>query len=253
MARSLTPDSPLLAAIEARLLFTLGRLRESEASARESLALSAVAPTVAPQIPALARLRLSLTMYYTYRPREALDLVRPLLGDASALPQDSRETAQALQNRLVSDLSGGAHAERSPGGPKLVSAAPVPHDAEAAAAVQEIRNGLWDKAAVALASASARSADDVVIRYHLARAYEAAGKLPEARATLEAILRDTTKVPRTLHGWALIRLGSAMQQTGDQLGAAEQFRKAAALRGFIFSRAAEDRLRHLSDPARPEG
>lgn len=252
-ARSITPDSPLLAAIEARLLFSLGRLREAEAEARQSLALSEAPPTVAPQIPALARLRLALTMYYTYRPRESLELVRPLLADGSTLPPDYRDTAQALQGRLVSDLSGDGHVNRGPGGPKLVSAAPVPRDAEAAAAVQEIRDGLPEKATEVLASASARSAGDVVIQYHLARAYQAAGRIPEARAALESILQDTAKVPRTLHGWALIHLGSAMQRTGDSAGAAEQFRKAAALRGFVFSRAAEDRLRHLSDQLPPEG
>jgi tetratricopeptide (TPR) repeat protein len=263
-ARALEPGSPLFAAVEARLLFSLGRLAAAEAAAREAIRLSEVLPGTAPQIAAMARLRLALTLYYQYRPREALAELSPLLSEEAELLGDAPATVRALHGRLAADLgiseaaSAAAGPPASTGGapvipPRLVSAAPVPGHPEAAAAVERLRAGSADVAAAELASVAAREPADAVVRYHLARAYQESGRRADGVAELRRVLADGARIPRTLQGWALIRLGAAMEAEGNRPEAERSYRKAAELRGFVFSRAARDRLKHPADPVPPEG
>jgi len=129
----------------------------------------------------------------------------------------------------------------------------LPDDPLAAAAVERLRDGAAAEAAAALAAATGRNPGDLVLRYHLARAYEAAGRRSEAMAELHRCLEPKAGLPRTLQGWALIRLGAALEAEGKWLEAEDQYRRAASLKGFPFRRAAQERLRHPGPGIPPEG
>ncbi len=296
--RAREPASPLFAALDARLNFFTGHLAAAESAARQAIALSSAPPAVTPDIPALARLRLAQSLYYQYRPREALEELMPLLEPDSHLPEGYGAIASALDARLRVDLTeapmtvaGSASAAGAataspfpapattgpgPGAPagaasppgtgadgraavtptkpgSIAAAAPLPNDPLAAAAVERLRDGAAAEAAAALAAATGRNPGDLVLRYHLARAYEAAGRRSEAMAELRRCLEPKAGLPRTLQGWALIRLGAALEAEGKWLEAEDQYRRAASLKGFPFRRAAQERLRHPGPGIPPEG
>lgn len=260
-ARSLEPASPLLAAIEGRLQFALGRLAAAEKISRDCLDLSRAEPAVTPVVPALARVRLALSLYYEYRPAEAATELRPLLQPGAELPEGVPETVRSLAARLSMDLAdptlkSAAPAQSEDGrpaepSPRAAAAAPAPLDA--AAAFAKLRGGEPAPAIESLTSAIEKDPNDPVSRYHLARAYEAAGRRPEAVAALARCLEAGAALPRTLQGWAMIRLGAALEAEGKRAEAETWYHRAADLKGFVFRRAAEDRLKHAGDQPPPEG
>jgi len=261
-ARALEPASPLLAAIEGRLLYGLGLLGDAERVSRESLALAEAAPIVTPAVPALARLRLALTLYYEYRPSDAAVELRPLVLPGADLPEGVPESVQSLAMRLSMDLSDpgldptlAGRGHRGPGvgsdPPKPSAAAPTPLDA--AAAFTRLRGGEPSQATEWLTSAVEKDPNDPVALYHLARAYGAEGKRSDAVAALSKCLGQGPRLPKTLQGWAMIRMGASLEADGKRAEAEVWYHRAADLKGFVFRRAAVDRLRHPDDQGPPQG
>jgi tetratricopeptide (TPR) repeat protein len=263
-ARELEPDSPLLTTIEARLLFGIGRLHEAEGTARAAMEMAVRIQGVAPAIPALARLRVALALYYQYRPAEAMEMVGQLASARAHLSPEARDSLDRLDRRLRRDLglgpaaaatqpisgAGGRDGKRST---RLVAAAPVPPDGPARAALATLRAGRPEEAATALAGAAVEAPEDPVLRYHLARAHQMAGDHEKATEELRRLLSSGVKLPKTLRGWALIRMGAALEASGHHDRARSYFREGSTLRGFVFSRAATDRLMHPEESFFPEG
>jgi tetratricopeptide (TPR) repeat protein len=262
-ARELEPDSPLLTAIEARLLFAIGRLDEAERTARAAMEMAERIQGVAPGIPALARLRVALALYYQYRPKEAMEMVGQLDSGRAHLSPEARDSLDRLDRRLRRDLGLGPAAVPEPipgaGGrdkkrsTRLVAAAPMPPSGPARAALATLRAGRPDEAATALARATVEAPEDPVLRYHLARAHQMAGDHEKATEELRRLLSSGVKLPKTLRGWALIRMGAALEASGHHDRARSYFREGSTLRGFVFSRAATDRLMHPEESFFPEG
>jgi predicted Zn-dependent protease len=180
-----------------------------------------------------------------------------LSGEEAALGEASA-TARGLYERLIRDLpvaanppAAGETAADGAAAPRMVSAAPVPLGAESA--LEKLRGGNAEAAAAELASVVSRSPEDLVARYHLARAYQAARKHDESVSELRRVIADGSSIPRTLKGWALMRIGEEADSGGNRTEAETWFRRAADLKGFIFAKAAEDRLKHPADPAPTEG
>lgn len=263
-ARAAEPGSPLLAAAEARLHFLIGHLSSAEKTARESVAMMSEVPGVLPEIGAMARLRTALSLYYSYRPREALEQAVQLDSPAASVPEDAQPTLQSLLVRLRADLGetprppagdpGGSDGAPDPSKPvRALTAAPVPSDPEAASAVARLTTATCAESIAVLEKAARLHPEDAVVRYHLARAYQIAGKNAEAVAELKKLVAPAAALPRLLQGWANLRLGSLQEAAGDRTAAEISYRRAAATKGFLFRRAAEDRLLHpgVKDP--PEG
>ncbi|MBI3450999.1 MAG: tetratricopeptide repeat protein [Acidobacteria bacterium] len=260
LARAVEPRSPLLAAVDGRLQFALGRLGAAEAASRECLEMSRTEPAVTPAVPALARVRLALALYYQYEPRAAADELAPLLAAGEDQPEGVADSVRSLSERLRMDLGeplllGGAKTVEMDGhqeAPARVTA-PAPAPVAIAAGLQRLHAGAPAEAIESLAAAVNRDPNDPVLRYHLGRAYQTAGRRGEAVAALTSALESPTKLPRVLQGWAMIRLGSAMDGDARRAQAEDWYRKASQLKGFLFRRAAEDRLRHDGDQLPPEG
>jgi len=260
-ARALSPSSPLFAAIEARLQYSLGHLGAAERLARESIALSREGPRVAPTIPVLARLRLALALYYQYRPEEAAAELRPLLSPDADLPEGTPGPVGSLAARLRVQLAdatlvlapavSASDGVPDPAPPRPTAAAPAPLDA--AAAFTRLRGGEPTPAIESLSAAIAKDPDDPIARYHLARALDAAGRRDESVAALTKSLEAGPRLPRALQGWAMIRLGIALESEGKRKEAEAWYQRAGELKGFPFRRAALDRLKNPSDQAPPEG
>jgi len=260
LARAIEPRSPLLAAVDGRLQFALGRLGAAEAASRESLEMSRAEPGVTPAVPALARVRLALALYYEYEPRASAAELRPLIEGGDDLPEGVAESVLSLSDRLRMDLAepllfGGSRSAEPPGRPEtpVRLTAPAPAPTEIADGLARLRGGAAVDAIELLSAAVNRDPGDPILRYHLARAYQTAGRRAEAVAALTKSLESPVKLPRVLQGWAMIRLGSALAGDARRPEAEEWFRKAAQIKGFVFRRAAEDRLRHDGNQLPPEG
>ncbi len=257
-ARQIEPSSPLLAAIEARFLFDLGRLGECERAARESLRLTAGMTGVAPAVPAMARLRLAFALYYQYRHGEAMAELDRIGSSRGHLSPDARARMDGLVARLKEDTGGvapGGQADGADGSKEAssISAAPLPADARAREAIHRLQSGKPGEAAADLESAAAQWPEDAVVRYHLARAYQIAGDHQRAERELERLLASGGRVPKTLRGWALLRLGAAMEADGRAEQALSYYRRGESLKGFLFRAAAADRLKHPAESFFPEG
>ncbi len=257
-ARQIEPSSPLLAAIEAKFLFDLGRLGECERAARESLGLTAGMTGVAPAVPALARLRLAFALYYQYRHGEAMTELEQLGSSRMNLSPDARARMDGLLARLRDDSAGLAQGEKADGigGAKeasSISAAPLPADARAREAIRRLQAGKPGEATAELERAAAQWPEDTVVRYHLARAYQIAGDHLKAEQELQRLLSSSGRVPKTLRGWALLRIGAAMEADGRVDEAFSYYRRGESLRGFLFRAAAADRLKHPAESFFPEG
>jgi len=258
-ARSIEPTSPLLSAIEGRLQYGLGHLRAAEDLSRESLDLSSRGALVAPAIVTLARIRLALALYYQYRPMEAATELRPLLKPGIDLPEGAAATIRGLAERLSGDLADDSLAKEALAAladgrteeKGRVAAAPAPLDA--AAAFEKMRGGEPVRVIESLSTAMDKDPNDPVTRYHLARAYEAAGRREEAVSALQKCLGAGPRLPKTLQGWAMIRMGVALQAEGKNPEAEGWYHRAADLKGFLFRRAALDRLKHPEGQLPPEG
>jgi tetratricopeptide (TPR) repeat protein len=253
-ARQRTPDSPLYDVIQSRFLFSLGRLAEAEASAQASLELAAKIPGVAANVRDSARVRLSLALYYQYRHFEAQDALAPLLAPDAVVPDASLKTFTSLAARLEHDIER-AEARKTGAPPpgrippksnavRLIAAAPLPRHATGAEALEHLRKGEAGDAAEVLEKLVAAHPGDMISRYHLARAYMASGQHRQAADQLELILGPDVKIPKTLKGWALLRLGSAFEEMGRPGEARVFYQRSSDLKGFVFRRAAEDRLKY---------
>ncbi len=253
-ARRLEPASPLLAAIEARFHFDMGRLADTERIARESLSLAAQAPGVAPAVPALAKLRLAFALFYQYRHREASEVLGQLAPSREDLPRESRPRMDALLERLRESSAAASGAE-APGARSAgsVSPAPLPADREAREAIEKLLAGRPREAADLLGRAATKLPDDAVVRYHFARASQIAGDHVSAERELQRLLSSPGKLPKTLRGWALLRIGAALEARGRAAEAPTYYRRAAGLDGFVFRGAAHDRLAHPEEVFAPEG
>jgi len=262
-ARRSVPDSPLLDVVRSRFLFSLGDLAGAEATARQSLEASGKLPGVAAQIPALARLRLGLSLYYEYRPEEAREAIASLLGaERELLPEGSSDTLDSLVARLDSDLSrateaAGSDEGETPPSPaavsvKRIAAAPLPPGPEGSRAIEKLREGDVKGAVEMLRSIVDARPNDMVSRYHLARAYQAAGEGDKAAELLGVVTGVESRIPKTLRGWALLRLGSAEEARGRLSQARAYYSRASELSGFVFRRAAGDRIKNPAT-APPQG
>lgn len=262
-ARRSVKDSPLLDVVQSRFLFSLGELSQAESAARRSLEASEKLQGVAAQVPALARLRLGLALYYEYRPSESLDAIAPLLaGGRELLPEGSADTLDSLAARLESDLARAVEtqgteepdANGGAGTPavKRLAAAPVPADPNGLHAIAKLREGDARSAVETLKGVVDARPNDMVSRYHLARAYEAAGESEKAVALLGVVTGPDARIPKTLRGWALIRLGVAEAARGRLAEARAYYDEASKLSGFVFRRAAADRLKNPA-PGPPQG
>ncbi len=264
-AETLEPGSPLFALIRSRLQFALGELAGAERSARQAVDLSNTLPGVARQVVDLARVRLAMTLYYQYRPVEAYAALAPLVGSVRPqLPAGMEKSFWGLLARLRHDLGRDAVpvppyrgdttvADRDEDPIRSIPAAPVPRGESSAAALQEIRTGKAAEAARTLESLVEGAPDDVVARYHLGRAYQEAGRREEAAAALVEILSAGERIPKTLRGWALLRLGDALASAGRTREALTYYRRGAALKGFPFHGAATDRIKYPGDPLPLQG
>ncbi|HXI03721.1 MAG TPA: hypothetical protein VNI57_11145 [Candidatus Saccharimonadales bacterium] len=263
-ARALGSDSPLLATLQARFLLQLGRLAEAESTAHGALKLSGSLAGVAPSIPALARLIEALSLYYQYQPEKALEALGPLQSDPGDLPPDSRKRFDGLVARIRSDLDvsppgagNGSSDGRETGDtdpPRhLAAAAPRPSGSRALEALGRLRDGQAKEAAGTLGALAAQDPNDVVLRYHAARAYQIAGEPERALVELHRLLETEDRIPKTLRGWALLRMGAALEACGRPEEAQEFYRRGARLKGFVFRSVGADTLKHPESPYPPEG
>lgn len=264
-AQSLEPGSPLFALIRSRLHFALGELASAERSSRRAIDLADALPGVAREVVDLARVRFAMTLYYQYRPEEAYAALGPLVGSvAPQLPAGTEKRFWGLLARLRHDLGQEAvplpaHRKGLPAAAqdedriRPVPAAPVPNSESSVTVMQKIRAGKAGEALCSLAGVVEGEPGNVVARYHLARAYQEAGMRKEAAATLEGLLSSGERIPKTLRGWALLRLGDAVASEGRTGEALTYYRRGAALKGFLFRRAATDRIKYPADPLPLEG
>lgn len=116
-----------------------------------------------------------------------------------------------------------------------------------------LRSGKVQEALLSLSAAVRADAEDVAARYHLARAYQLAGRREEAVATLRELLNSGDRLPKTLRGWILLRLGDSEAAEGRLEEALAYYRRGAAVSGFPFRKAALDRIKYPADPYPLEG
>jgi tetratricopeptide (TPR) repeat protein len=252
--------SPLLAVMRARFLFLMGRLGEAERAASSAIEISGSLEGVAGSVPALARLRLSLAQFYQYRPAEAYSSLELLEGSRGHLPPDAVETFDGLRERILRDrqaAESGVIPAAMGGDPgedlELAAAAPLPAGEEGARALRLMIEGKISEAIAILGALVAGRPEDDVARYHFARLLQMSGDDSRAREHLEAVFSSGKKLPKTLRGWAMIRMGAALEAMDRSEDARTWYGRAASMHGFPFTRAAEDRLKHPEESFSPEG
>lgn len=252
-------DSPLLAAIEARFLFLLGRLSEAGRIAGSAVEMASRIDGVAPAIPALARLRTAQALFYQYLPAESFAALKRLEQDRRHLPPDAEKRMEELLARLRRDHASPAGGIPEPGADgeeddvRLAPAAPVPGDPRAARALTAVASGEAAEAAGILSEIVRDQPSDPVARYHLARALQLAGRHEAAREELERLFSSGERIQKTIRGWAMLRMGYALELAGRKDEAGRWYRRAEKLGGFEFTRAGRDRLRHPEAEFTPEG
>lgn len=252
-------ESPLLSAIEARFLFLLGRLGEAESTAGRAVEASSRLQGVAPAIPVLARLRAAQALYYQYRPAETVAALRRIENDRRHLSPDAEERLDRLLARMRRDhasLVEGPLPTASNGDGervRLAPSAPVPEDPRAGPALSLLAEGAAEEAARVLSEILRDRPTDPVARYHLARAWQMQGRHEEALSELRQLCSADLSIPKTLRGWAMLRVGWGLESAGRRGEAGPWFRQAAKLKGFEFYRAGRDRLRYPKAAFTPEG
>jgi len=264
-AAARSAGSPLLSLARADLLYKMGRLKEAADVTAAALA------TVAKR-PAYPR---ELQRALAYRAAASRQKLRDPAGAFASIDTQLQTDPPDAGPEMKRWLLLGAEAARDAGRPEMIdvwlSRLSVPE-----ALALQVRKKLGPPAAdpiaaaraEALASAAADRVDeararlermldahpgDPRLRYDIGRLLQQQGRLEEAQPYLQAVV-DTARGSSTadLAGWAMMRLGWALDQQGRRAEAAAMYRRAAEMKQFDFRAAALDRAAHPA-AAPPEG
>lgn len=258
-ARGRHADSPLIALVESDLLYDLGRFRDAMIPAQKAgRIIEGSGAVFAQDLSRFAQLRIATLELASRQPAAALARAEAALACSLPATQDDAER----WGRLL--LAAAREAGRIDAAAQWLAKLPLEPkmrrrlEERLAAARGDI--AARELAAVAItpdADAELRTLRGLLerfpgdrrIQYALGRRLQMEGLLEEARPNLSAAARGGQD---EIAGWAMIRLGWALEHAGARARALPFYRRAAEIKHFSFRAAARDRLEHpVSDP--PEG
>jgi len=254
------PDSPMIALARGEALYQLGRFREAAAVADDALRMAS-APGFSPELIRLARFRRAECALSSHEPLRALDLIDAALTASPPIEEDDAVDWMTLLAVAARDAGSGERATRwlsrlrIPDEEaislrrKALSSRDDPVAAPRAAALAAFAAGDAGRARAGIETLIEKHAGDPRLQYDIGRLLQEQGLIDQARGPLETA---AATAPPQLAGWALMRLGWALESEGRRTEALEYYRRASELKRFAFRGAALDRLMH-PDTRQPEG
>ncbi len=246
------PRSPMIALARAEALYNLGRFEESAAQARDALAMTGQ-PGFPVELSRLARYRVAECALASQNPLGALDAMESAL--AASPPDRESETLDWL-TLLASAAREAGEADRAIRWlPRLtipadeagdlrrraLSTRDDPVAAPRARALGQLERGRVDEARTAIETLLSQHPGDLRLRYDIGRILQLQGDPAAATAHLEAVAEQAHP---HLAGWAMIRLGWALERAGRREEAIPWYHRASELKRFPFRSVALDRAMH---------